>query len=83
MNIIEWMVQDKYAANVFAAAHIANGLKLIELRNDFEAQKARVLLYRAWRDSQSFPKSDTASCYKMAIAGEKVPELFKREEVEG
>lgn len=74
MNIIEWIVAEKYAKNEFAASHIANGLKLSELHGDLEAQQARVKLYRAWRDSQVFGK-DTAACYAKAIAGERVPEL--------
>lgn len=75
MNIIEWMIENKYARNEFQAAHIANGLKLAELHNDPEAQQARVKLYRAWRDSQVFAKHDTESCYRMAIKGDAVPEL--------
>jgi len=74
-SIIEWMIEHKYAKNQFQAAHIANGLKLAELHEQPQAQQARVKLYRAWRDSQTFPKTDTASCYAMALAGKRVPEL--------
>ena len=74
-NIIEWVLENKYARNEYQAAHIANGLRLAELHNDPEAQQTRVKLYRAWRDSQVFPKDDTASCYAKAIQGERVPEL--------
>ena len=77
MTIIEWIIEQKFAKNIFQASHIANGLKLTELHGNLEAQQERVKLYRAWRDSQTFPKSDTASCYAKAIAGEKVPELFE------
>ena len=77
MNIIDWMIANKYAKNNFQAWHIAEGLKLIELRDNPPAQQERVRLYRAWRDSQIFPASDTASCYAKAIAGERVPELFE------
>ena len=80
MNIIDWMIDNKYAKNKFQAWHIAEGLKLIDLRDNPKAQQERVKLYRAWRDSQAFPKSDTASCYAKAIAGERVPELFEAKE---
>ena len=74
-TILDWMIAEKFASNIFQATHIANGLKLAALHHQPEAQKARVRLYRAWRDSQVFPKADTASCYLKAIAGETVPEL--------
>ena len=77
MNIVEWIIENKFARNEFQAAHIANGLRLAEIRNNPELQQERVKLYRAWRDSQTYPKSDTQSCYDKAIAGEKVPELFE------
>lgn len=69
MNIIEWMVSEKIAQNEFAAAHIANGLKLISLPTD-EERIARVKLYRKWR-----PKTDrknqlpTWQAFDLAIAG--------------
>lgn len=73
MNIIEWIVSEKLAKNNFAAAHVANGLKLAELAGDMEAQKARVKLYRDWRNSKIFG-SHTTPCYEKAIAGEAVPQ---------
>lgn len=82
MNIIEWMIEQKYARNVFQATHIANGLKLAKLHGNTEAQQARVKLYRTWRDSKTFQPTDTASCYAKAIAGERVPELFSITESE-
>jgi hypothetical protein len=48
MNIIEWIVENKIAQNTFQASAIANGLKLVDLK-DIEEQKARVMLYRKWR----------------------------------
>lgn len=50
MNLIQWIVEQKLAKNEFAAAHLANGLKLSEVK-DFESQQARVRLYRDWRNS--------------------------------
>lgn len=69
MNIIEWIVENKIAQNTFQASAIANGLKLVELK-DIEEQKARVMLYRKWR-----PKTDkknqlpTWQAFELAIAG--------------
>jgi hypothetical protein len=72
VNVVEMLINDKIASNPFQAAHIANGLKLGECKTD-EERLTRARLYRDWRVSQIFPKSDTASCYAKAIAGEAVP----------
>ena len=69
MNIIEWMIAQEIAKNTFQASAIANGLRLVELK-DIEAQKARVALYRKWR-----PKTDkknqlpTYQAFDLTIAG--------------
>ena len=78
MSIIDWIVNEKLAKNNFAAAHIANGLKLAGL--DFEAQKTRVKLYRDWRSSKVYG-TDTASCYEKAIAGEPIPQATMFDDV--
>jgi hypothetical protein len=72
VNPIEMLIQDGIAKNQFQAAHIANGLKFGECKTSDE-MLARARLYRDWRVSQIFPKSDTKSCYEKAIAGEAVP----------
>jgi hypothetical protein len=71
-NVIDLLVNDGIANNVFRASAIANGLKLYELKTDDE-KLARARLYRDWRNSQIFPKADTASCFEKAINGEAVP----------
>ena len=69
MNIIQWMIDRKFAQNTIQAANIANGLKLQELATD-EERCARILLYRKWR-----PKTDkknqlpTKQAFDLAIAG--------------
>jgi len=70
MNPIEWMIGEKIAKNGFNAAHIANGLRLYELKDD-EAKKARCLLYRKWRNAGEDP--DIA--YQRAIEGKEVTSL--------
>ena len=76
MNIIQWIIEKKYAKNEFQAAHIANRLKLSELHDQPEAQQERVKLYRRWRDSQVYGKN-TAPCFEKAIEGIEAPqELF-------
>lgn len=72
MNIIEWMILEGYADNQFRAGHISDGLHLIELHGDMEAQQARVKLYRDWRNSKVYG-TKTAPCYEKAIAGEAAP----------
>ena len=72
MNIIKWMVEAGFAENPFEAYHIANGLRLIELHDNTEAQQARVKLYRDWRNSKVYG-TKTAPCYEKAIAGEAAP----------
>jgi hypothetical protein len=72
-NIIELIINDKIADNIFRATHIANGLELIKLKTD-EEKLARARLYRDWRNSQIFKKDDTKSCYEKAIKGEAVPQ---------
>ena len=64
MSIIDQMQEDKIAQNPFQAAHIANGLKLYELKTIAE-QVARYKLYRRWRDAGEPPKV----AYQNAIDG--------------
>lgn len=49
-NIMDWMITEKIAKNDFYAAAIVNGLELYKLDSD-EAMKARVRLYRDWRNA--------------------------------
>lgn len=74
-NVVDWIIEEKYAKNNWQGSAIANGLQLYEIANDPEAQKKRVRLYRDWRKANIFPKDDTASCFAKAIAGEAVPML--------
>lgn len=73
-NVIELLIKDGIADNNFRAMHIANGLKLADLKTE-EEQLKRARLYRDWRVSKIFPAKDTASCFAKAIAGEPVPQL--------
>ena len=70
MNPIEWMISEKIAKNGFNAAHIANGLRLYELKDD-AAIKARCSLYRKWRNAGEAP----AIAYQRAIEGKEVSSL--------
>ena len=70
MNPIEWMISEKIAKNGFNAAHIANGLKLYELKDD-ASKMARCRLYRKWRDAGEDPKI----AYQNAIDGKEVISL--------
>ena len=70
MNPIEWMISEKIAKNGFNAAHIANGLRLYELKDD-AAIKARCNLYRKWRNAGEAP----AIAYQRAIEGKEVSSL--------
>jgi len=74
MNVNEWMVKNKLAKNEFAAHYMFVGLQLSDVPR-FWARVYRVLLYRDWRNSQTFGK-DTAPCYAKAIAGERVEKLL-------
>ena len=49
-NIIDWMIESKIAKNGFNASAIINGLELWTLKDD-EERKARVRLYRDWRNA--------------------------------
>lgn len=72
-EILNWMVEHKYARNEFAARHTFEGLELNTVPT-FWARAHRVILYREWRDSQEFGKV-TAACFVKAIAGERVGKL--------
>lgn len=69
MNIIEWIVSEKLAQNNFAAAHIANGLKLAGKSE--EEQKRLVNNYRKWRRAS---KDSPAKCYEYVLEGKEPPE---------
>ena len=73
MNIIQKIQDEKIADNPFQAAHIANGLKLAELKSD-EERMARVFLYRKWRNAGEPSKV----AYQKAIDGEQVTGLFEK-----
>ena len=66
-NIMEWMIAEKIAKNEFNASAIINGLKLWDLKTEDE-QKARIRLYRDWRNAGE--KSKVA--FEKAIAGAKI-----------
>lgn len=70
MNPVEWMISEKIAKNGFNAAHIANGLKLYELKDE-EAIKARCRLYRKWRNAGEEPRI----AYQNAIDGKDLTSL--------
>lgn len=72
-EILNWMVEHKYARNEFAARRMFEGLELNNVPT-FWARVHRVILYRMWRDSQVFGKN-TAPCFAKAIAGERVNKL--------
>ena len=75
MNIIEWIVSEKLAQNNFAAAHIANGLKLAGLPED--EQKRRVEEYRKWRRAS---KDAPSKCYQYVLDGKEAPEEMFEED---
>jgi len=70
-NIVQMLIDKKFADNAFRASAIVNGLKLWELKTEAE-QLARVRLYRDWRVSKIYG-SKTAPCFEAAIKGEAVP----------
>ena len=73
MNIIAWIVSEKLAQNNFAAAHIANGLKLAGLPE--AEQKRRVEEYRKWRRAS---KDKPSQCYQYVLEGKAPPdEMFE------
>ena len=69
-NIIEWIVDNKLATNNFAAAHLANGLRLIEVMDDPTEQQRRVMEYRKWRRAT---KDAPAKCYEYVLEGKEPP----------
>jgi hypothetical protein len=73
-DINQWMVKRKFAKNEFAAHHMFIGLRLSEVPR-FWARVKRIVMYRDWRNSGAYPKSNTRACYDKAIAGERVPKL--------
>lgn len=50
IDLMNWMIEEKIAKNSFNASAIVNGLRLFEVEGD-EAKKARVRLYRDWRNA--------------------------------
>lgn len=72
-EILNWMVEHKYAKNEFAARRMFEGLELNTVSR-FWARVHRVILYRDWRNSQAFGKN-TAPCFNKAILGERVDKL--------
>ena len=69
MNIVKWIVDEKLAANNFAAAYICNGLKLAGLPEG--EQKRRVEQYRLWRRAS---KDAPSKCYQYVLDGKEPPE---------
>jgi len=70
-NLVQLLINEKFADNPFRASAIVNGLKLWELKTKSE-QIARVRLYRDWRVSGIYGKK-TAPCFEEAIKGNAVP----------
>ena len=68
MNIIEKLIADGIAKNMFQSANIANGLRLAELKTDDE-RIARARLYRDHRNSGETSRTS----FEKAIAGKGVP----------
>jgi len=68
-SITEFIVQEGYAQNGFAAGYMYEGLKLKSCKS-FEEQVERVKLYRAWR-AKTDVKNDIPAkqAYDLAIAG--------------
>lgn len=72
-NIVQEVIDEKFADNAFRAAAIVNGLKLFELKTHAE-RLVRLRLYRDWRVSGIYGKK-TAPCFAEAINGRAVPIL--------
>ena len=72
MDINQWMIDHKYAKNVFNANHIFQGLKLFEIKRYWERVR-RVVLYRKWRDVGE----PSSVAYQNAIVGKRPLELVK------
>jgi hypothetical protein len=77
-NIIDLLIDEKIADNDFRASHIANGCRLMDLKTD-EEKLERARLYRDWRNSGAYHKSDTASCFAKAIEGAAAPAALIQE----
>jgi hypothetical protein len=52
-NVCEWLIEQKYADNLFSASGMANGLELAGLPD--EQIEARSALYRKWRPTHKSP----------------------------
>lgn len=78
MNSIEWMLENKIAANTIQARNIFIGLKLSILPED--EQQARILLYRKWRPKTN-PKNQlpTWQAFELAIAGIDPADVVERQ----
>jgi len=69
-NIMNWMITEKIAKNDFNAAAIVNGLELHKVEGD-DARKARVRLYRDWRNAGEPSKV----AFQRAINGDAIQAL--------
>ena len=69
-EIMDWMIEEKIAKNDFIAAAIVNGLELHKLDSD-DAKKARVRLYRDWRNAGE----KTKIAFEHAIKGDIIQAL--------
>jgi hypothetical protein len=67
---MNWMITEKIAKNDFNAAAIVNGLELYKMDSD-EAMKARVRLYRDWRNAGE----KTKIAFEHAIKGDVIQAL--------
>ena len=69
-DLMNWMITERIAKNDFNASAIVNGLELYKLSTDDE-RKARVRLYRDWRNAGE--KSKIA--FEHAIKGDVIQAL--------
>lgn len=69
-HIMDWMITEKIAKNGFNASAIVNGLELYKVEGD-EAKKARVRLYRDWRNAGEPSKA----AFQHAIKGDVIQAL--------
>ncbi len=69
-HIMNWMITEKIAKNDFNASAIVNGLELYKVEGD-EAKKARIRLYRDWRNAGE----KTKIAFEHAIKGDVIQAL--------
>ena len=73
LEIIDLLINQKFAKNSWQASAIMRGLKLWELEDE-KSILERVRLYRDWRKSGVYGKA-TGPCFEKAVEGVQVPLL--------